>query len=66
MVSKIPIPEAIGTSQQRVGGMTALSYMDQDFTYSVDILLASNFKFSEQQQYLCQFPEQKSEVYPSP
>ena len=66
MVSKILIPEAIGASQQRVGGMTALSYMDQDFIYSVDILLASNFLFSKQQQYPCQFPEQKSEVYTSP
>lgn len=43
MVSKIRAPEAIGTLTKRHGGMTALSYMIQDFMYSVDILLASKF-----------------------
>ena len=43
MVSKIRIPEAIGTSIKRVAGMTALSHLVQHFIYSVDILLASNF-----------------------
>ena len=46
MVSKIRIPEAIGTSTNRDGGMTALSYPVQHFIYLVDILLASKFSYS--------------------
>ena len=41
MVSKIRVPEAIGTSAKYDGGMTALSYIVRDLMHSVDILLAS-------------------------
>ena len=46
MVSKIRIPEATGSSMKHNGGTATLSYMVQDFMYSVDIFLASNFLYT--------------------